>query len=1031
MTYDTLDQVAERAAGTLSGKDARAKKQYIDSEFNAFISSDEKRIKSFNEQDQFDSFLDLVNKKSDGALTGVYDYQTEALYSALDAGDVEFSDLPDDIAVAMAPIIRDRGSDAWLPAQADLRERVKDNFYGTNPNSTLSKIQAALLSPFGQSIWEREYGEDWTNNIEGDELTYEKMAQSREDMRQRRMGVIREMNKIAETDGVSIDTIETIGGLVGLFGGSTAAYRQLQKYGMASLLQVATKPKQALKTLAAQGTAEVAIAAPYSEGPKDTFANAALGIGFGVAGEKAIRLASNIKMPTKMSAIWGNAVDKFDIRELNRWAQPMSARVEKISPAVANGMRRFLMRTNMRAQNAQDVAADFLHTAERGIKKDGKRIAPGMSKKDFDDTLFHLANGDRQTVNQIFQKYPAVMRDRLRQNLSRVDRVNSRFLDDARAAGMDVGELDSYWARRISTNKYKQYLADKGINESDRRYQQLMRDTEIEYGRKLTDDDRAAVINKYFTRGEPLRSPSTSNVKSRQIGKVSRADYDKYYDKSDKAMMKYYENMALAIEKRNFFGVGVHVPARNGKPVKYEHIDEAGNVIAFNGTPASRRNLKVDNGVLKQGSREFRLEESAGAYVAKLIDSGQVDSKHFDELTELTRTVWAGLGATHKWSKGLSLLSYGTLMGQFDTAILQFTDTAIEAGKSGPRAVAKSFAEGNFKDVGLQSIGLEGLQMDIIDRSMREGVAAKAIDKLFKTTGLRKVDAIMKGMSARTGLSKYLHLRGKSMDSKEVKDFVEEQRKWFGEDAAELAHDISMLPKKISDGHLTEDMRLLMFNNLSQHQPVSILEFPERYAKHGGARFLYSLKSFMLKYIDNANRLTLREWKAGNRTKAVKNTLMLGGWMATSQTGYEIAREFVYDQVRALVDGRFDDFGEFYRDKREVYHESIADGLLNAVALNRYLINRGVDKPFETTVDFILGPSPNIMETLGDTAATGFKDVTGMEDAQLRDYKAMKYIPLIGRGLDRSVGSYRKYLDSGSNDLTLDPLGGLNIQDPL
>jgi hypothetical protein len=253
----------------------------------------------------------------------------------------------------------------------------------------------------------------------------------------------------------------------------------------------------------------------------------------------------------KLASVSGNAVDHWSLEALKDWAQPLSARVEKHSPELANSIRRYFMRTQIRAQNAQDVLGEFLHVAKEGLSKD-----------DVDKMFYQLAKGDRQSVRSILEKtqYDSVRPD-IYKKLSAVDDINAKFLNDAREAGMDVGALDDYWARRINDDKYKKFVKDKGINTSESKWRKLFGDAEADYGRPLDDADKAAIINAELARPQRAGLPSASNVKQRKISDLSYEDYKKYYDPADASMAKYYENMASAIEKRRFFATGIHKPA--------------------------------------------------------------------------------------------------------------------------------------------------------------------------------------------------------------------------------------------------------------------------------------------------------------------------------------------------------------------------------------------------------------------------------------------------------------------------------------
>lgn len=85
--------------------------------------------------------------------------------------------------------------------------------------------------------------------------------------------------------------------------------------------------------------------------------------------------------------------------------------------------------------------------------------------------------------------------------------------------------------------------------------------------------------------------------------------------------------------------------------------------------------------------------------------------------------------------------------------------------------------------------------------------------------------------------------------------------------------------------------KLLAYNELSRSDPVDPMEFSEFYANNPNGRFLFSLKSYMLKQVDLVRRDAYNEIKKGDVVKGIRQ--LMGLSLALSLSG--MAAEDVKD----------------------------------------------------------------------------------------------------------------------------------------
>jgi hypothetical protein len=109
---------------------------------------------------------------------------------------------------------------------------------------------------------------------------------------------------------------------------------------------------------------------------------------------------------------------------------------------------------------------------------------------------------------------------------------------------------------------------------------------------------------------------------------------------------------------------------------------------------------------------------------------------------------------------------------------------------------------------------------------------------VFKAIGLEWMDNVGKQVYIE---SRYRVLR--SAAKKGGTKFNEMLGNIFGEEAATVA-------KELKDGTLSDNVKLLLYSELSDVQPISLAEMPVAYLRGGNWRSLYMLKTYTIKQID-------------------------------------------------------------------------------------------------------------------------------------------------------------------------------------
>ena len=553
---------------------------------------------------------------------------------------------------------------------------------------------------------------------------------------------------------------------------------------------------------------------------------------------------------------------------------------------------------------------NFEFKARDNTLKDTKKVKPFLesSKKmeKVDRVDFDLArkNGDVDKINELVTKYG------IEKEYDKTREVLDNLYDRAEEVGYDIGYLENYSPRMI---KDKQGFIDHFRDGKDwNTIDQAIKAKENALQRQMTEDEKVQLINTMI-RGYAQNNISLSeigNMKAREIDIVD-AELNQYYMGSDASLVSYIKQSNDAIAARKFFGKG-----------------------------------EVAEGV--------RIDDSIGNYTLKQLESGKITPQQEALLSEMLKarfneTGTRGVVSTYK------NLSYIDTMGSVTSAITQLGDLSWALYKAGVPKTVTSFARAL---TGKSKIKKEDIGIDNIAAEFDEPTkAAKAVNKVFKATGLEKMDALGKETLINSVITKY-----QTWARKGNKRLQPELEKVFGKDTEEIIADLK-------SGEITENVKLLAFNELADVQPILLSEMPQKYLTGGNSRIFYMLKTFTLKQFDiYRNEIFQQIANKGTRIQGLKNLVSLIGFFTIMNATADEIKDFILNRKTSLKD-------------------RTVDNLLRAFGFSKYLIWKTRTEGFGSAAFRQIAPPFKFIDSVS-------KDIRqGIENGS----EVVQSIPIVGK----------------------------------
>ena len=81
--------------------------------------------------------------------------------------------------------------------------------------------------------------------------------------------------------------------------------------------------------------------------------------------------------------------------------------------------------------------------------------------------------------------------------------------------------------------------------------------------------------------------------------------------------------------------------------------------------------------------------------------------------------------------------------------------------------------------------------------------------------------------------------------------------------------DIDEVLEDLRGDKITENIKVLVFNTLADHQPITLSEMPVKYNEMAGGRIFYMLKSFTIKQLDVFRNIHFDKINNGKTSKII------------------------------------------------------------------------------------------------------------------------------------------------------------------
>ena len=198
---------------------------------------------------------------------------------------------------------------------------------------------------------------------------------------------------------------------------------------------------------------------------------------------------------------------------------------------------------------------------------------------------------------------------------------------------------------------------------------------------------------------------------------------------------------------------------------------------------------------------------------------------------------------------------------------------------------------------------------------------------------------------------------------------------------------------ELKSGELTDNVKLLMWHDLADVQPISLSEMPERYLRHPNGRIFYMLKTFTVKAVDFMRREIIEQFTKGNYGKGTRNlTMLTGAWLLMNGSA---------DGLKTVVTG--EDFD---------VTDNMVENLIQMSGFSRYTGSKAFKEgPATAMADFFMPPTSYVDNVF-----------IGLTKGDLP--KAIEPIPIVGkiiykaaRAQDKKRGALQKRSGSSISPL--------------
>lgn len=542
-----------------------------------------------------------------------------------------------------------------------------------------------------------------------------------------------------------------------------------------------------------------------------------------------------------------------------------------------------------------------------------------------------LMNNNFAKAEQIATEYfPEVV-----ETLPKIRSTLDNLFTELEEAGIDVKYLDDFFPRSVKDreglmmaigSKTKSYIS-QALEAERVRLAKLKSKDDYE----LTTTQKDDIINKVLMGYRPTPKGLKRLTSSRKIPYLEE-NLQRFYHSAPESLQMYVNKSIREIEKRRFFG---------------------------------------KNGMKREGSEDLDYRNSAGSLIRELTED--MPQKQVDELTDLINARFEGedlkMNEALAWGRDLQYMS---LLGQLDSAAVQLGDLGSAAYFNGLKNTFAAL-------IGKNKLTAE--ELGIIDNVAAEmnnsGGLSRVLDKALGISGFKAIDRLGKNTLINSSLIKYRKMAA----TPEGRRKLEEQ--WgnvFG-------GDISRLTQELQSGKITDKVKTLVWNDLTDVQPVTLTEMPEAYLNNPNGRIFYSLKTYMIKQLDLIRNRSLAKMKSKDnktRLEGLTDLARYAGIVGGGNASVATVRDYY------LTGG----------DERSLnYSDKFIETLMATVFLNKYNVDKYLsegkigDMVVSSLTPPFIGTAQSTLIGAGEAVSTLWSGDADIDDIN----KALKNVPVVGK----------------------------------
>jgi len=387
--------------------------------------------------------------------------------------------------------------------------------------------------------------------------------------------------------------------------------------------------------------------------------------------------------------------------------------------------------------------------------------------------------------------------------------------------------------------------------------------------------------------------------------------------------------------------------------------------------------------------------ENINSYILELIENKEIAPRHERIVNEILHARFHEKG-TRGVVQMYKNFSYMDTMGSPISALTQIGDLAWAAYEGGLIRALKYAAKAAVgkSRITKEDIGVERIAQEFAD----PGTMGNMVTKVFKVTGLEKIDSIGKEALLNTVLEKY-QKRAKN----DPAGLKREIRPIFEGETDSVIDDL------LND-EITDNVKLLVYSRLIDFQPVGLSEMPQKYLDAGNGRLFYMLKTFTIKVFDVFRNEAFGKIRNGNRAEKVqglKNLVMLSMFLVLANAGADELKDLVLGRKTDLEDRVVDNLLRLFGVSKFVTWKARTEGVGSALAkqvlppfkfidsLSKDIVTAGDEKGLE-----VLGSVPVVGKLAYWHIGRGVHKRGDLWDRRLRKYKSK--LSKVKEGLEES-----------------------------